>query len=163
TTIQQRQRQTIIVHVSLWYPCPSAQLVTRPNLFGRGVGLVSGVVARREPDCFCFEPRSFHNLYQTPSSGTGSEAVLFKSMEWKYPIYWSADGRFIAYQVAAAKTGMDIWVLPLFGERKTFPLLQTAFNEEHLQFSPDGRWLAYTSDESGRPKIYVQSFPASGS
>jgi hypothetical protein len=48
------------------------------------------------------------------------------------------------------------------GEREPFPFLQTESNEEHAQFSPDGRWLAYTSDASGRPEIYVQSFPASG-
>jgi hypothetical protein len=53
-------------------------------------------------------------------------------------------------------------VLPLTGERQPFPFLQTEFSEEHPQFSPDGRWLAYTSNESGRPEIYVQSFPPSG-
>ena len=52
-------------------------------------------------------------------------------------------------------------MLPLSGKRKPFPFLQTEFSEEHPQFSPDGRWLAYTSNESGRPEIYVQSFPAS--
>ena len=102
-----------------------------------------------------------HNLYHKPASGTGSAAALFRSMDWKYPMDWSADGRFIVYQVVAPKTFSDLWVLPLFGERKPFPFLQTEFSEEHPQFSPDGRWLAYTSNESGKPEIYVQSFPAS--
>jgi eukaryotic-like serine/threonine-protein kinase len=50
----------------------------------------------------------------------------------------------------------------LTGERQPFPFLQTEFSEEHPQFSPDGRWLTYTSNESGRPEIYIQSFPPSG-
>jgi hypothetical protein len=101
------------------------------------------------------------NLYQTPASGTGSEEALFQSTDGKYPMHWSADGRFLVYQVAAPKTFTDIWVLPLTGERQPFPFLQTEFSEEHPQFSPDGRWIAYTSNESGRPEIYVQSFPPS--
>jgi hypothetical protein len=103
-----------------------------------------------------------HDLYHTPSSGTGRTEVLFKSNDWKNPLDWSADGRFIVYQAGGGKTLLDVWVLPLSGEREPFPFLQTECNEEHAQFSPDGRWLAYTSDESGRPEIYVQSFPASG-
>jgi Tol biopolymer transport system component len=54
---------------------------------------------------------------------------------------------------------MDIWVLPTFGDRKPFPFLQTPFNESRAVFSPDGRWVAYQSNESGRPEIYVQAFP----
>jgi protease II len=53
-------------------------------------------------------------------------------------------------------------VLPLFGDRKPIPFLQTEFNEGQGQFSPDGRWMAYASDESGRREVYVQTFPASG-
>jgi serine/threonine protein kinase len=102
-----------------------------------------------------------YNLYHKPASGTGSDAVLFYSMDWKYPIDWSADGRNIVYQVATTKTHSDLWVLPLSRERKPFPFMQTEFTEEHPQFSPDGRWLAYTSNESGTPEIYVQNFPAS--
>jgi serine/threonine protein kinase len=103
-----------------------------------------------------------HNLYHKPASGTGSDEELCQSRDWKYPSDWSADGQSIVYQVAATKTHSDLWVLPLSGERKPFPFLQTEFSEEHPQFSPDGRWLAYTSNESGTPEIYVQSFPASG-
>ena len=60
------------------------------------------------------------------------------------------------------ETGYDLWVLPLEGERKPVPYLQTQFNEQMGQFSPDGRWVAYTSSESGRGEIYIQPYPADG-
>lgn len=59
-------------------------------------------------------------------------------------------------------TGNDLWVLPLFGERKPIPFLQTRFNEFYGVFSPDGRWVAYTSNESGRTEVYVAAFPGAG-
>jgi Tol biopolymer transport system component len=76
-----------------------------------------------------------------------------------FPSDWSSDGRFLTYYRTDPKTGLDIWVLPLDGDRKPFPLIQTEFNESQSQFSPDGRWVAYVSDETGGPQIYVQSFP----
>jgi Tol biopolymer transport system component len=61
------------------------------------------------------------------------------------------------------KTNQDLWALPLTGERKPFPVVQTNFVERNGQFSPDGRWVAYTSTESGQSQVYVQPFPkASG-
>lgn len=59
-------------------------------------------------------------------------------------------------------TGPDLWVLPLTGDRKPFPFVNTAFNEIPGAFSPDGRWIAYTSNESGRPEVYVAPFPGPG-
>ena len=102
------------------------------------------------------------NLYQKNSSGAGSEELLLQSDTAKYVMDWSPDGRFIAYEGQDPKTGTDLWVLPLFGDRKPVPFLQTGFNEGQGQFSPDGRWMAYVSDESGRREVYVQTFPASG-
>ena len=69
------------------------------------------------------------------------------------------DGRFIAFWTLDPKTNGDIWVLPLEGDRKPFPLLHTEFSEKDPKFSPNGKWIAYSSDESGRGEIYVQSFP----
>jgi hypothetical protein len=63
---------------------------------------------------------------------------------------------------AEAKTGYDLWVLPLFGDRKLFPLLTTTFDERFAQISPNGRWVAYQSNESGQDEIYVQAFPGPG-
>ena len=66
------------------------------------------------------------------------------------PTDWSRDGRFIAYTQIAMGATPDIWILPLFGDRKPFPFVATAFSEDAAQFSPDGRWIAYTSNESGQ-------------
>ncbi len=74
---------------------------------------------------------------------------------------WSPDGQLLAYTEVNPTTGYDIWVLRL-GDRKAQPFLRTPFNEGAPQFSPDGRWLAYISDESGRFEIYVQPYPGPG-
>jgi serine/threonine protein kinase len=102
------------------------------------------------------------NLYQRSATGAGKEELLLKTDFNTYPNDWSADGRFILYIVNDAKTQIDMWVLPLFGDQKPFPFLQTEANERGARFSPDGRWIAYISDESGINQVYVQSFPASG-
>ncbi len=102
-------------------------------------------------------------LYQKISSGAGSDELLLRTGQTTFPDDWSLDGRFIIYEIdGGPKTKFDLWVLPLFGDRKPFPFLQTEFTEQHAQFSPDGRFIAYVSDESGRAEVYVQSFPASG-
>ena len=75
---------------------------------------------------------------------------------------WSRDGRYILYRQIDLQVKYDLWVLPLFGERKPFPFLQTEANEAAGVFSPDGRWIAYCSDESGRYEVYVESFPERG-
>ena len=98
-------------------------------------------------------------IYQKLSNGTGNEELLFESELVKTPISWSADGKFILYMIIDPKTGSDGWALPLTGDRKPFPILQTPFNEGHPQISPDGKWIAYASNETGRAEIYIQSFP----
>jgi Tol biopolymer transport system component len=98
------------------------------------------------------------DLYQKPASGTTDEELLLKSNEDKYPTSWSRDGRFLLYTEAGPKGKYELWVLPLGGDKKPFPLLRTDFNERSGQFSPDGRWVAYSSDESGRDEIYVRPF-----
>ncbi len=79
------------------------------------------------------------------------------------PSSWSADGRFIAYTVRGAfPRTSDVWILPLFGERKPFPLVHTNYFEGEAAFSPDGRLIAYTTNESGQPNVFVQPFPEAG-
>src|SRR5215813_3127910 len=94
--------------------------------------------------------------------GAGKEVLLLKTDLTKNPTDWSADGRYILYTVNDPKTKFELWVLPLFGDQKPFPFLQTEFNERFGRFSPDGRWIAYASDESGDWQVYVQNFPAGG-
>jgi serine/threonine-protein kinase len=97
------------------------------------------------------------------TDGSGTEETLVSGDNFiQTPTSWSPDGKFLAYWTAGPETGADIWILPLKGERKPWPFLQTKFNEGEAKFSPDGRWVAYSSDESGRPEVYVQSFPAPG-
>ena len=77
------------------------------------------------------------------------------------PNSWSPDGQQLAYIEINPTTGIDIWVLRM-GDRKPRPFLRTPFSESAPQFSPDGRWLTYVSDESGRSEIYVQPYPGPG-
>jgi hypothetical protein len=99
------------------------------------------------------------NLYVKTLSGTGSEEILLESDEEKTPNSFSSDGRFLAYQSSNPKTKLDLWLLPFFGDRKPTPLIRTENNELGGEISPDNRWLAYTSDETGRWEIYVTTFP----
>jgi len=102
------------------------------------------------------------NLYQKSASGAGNEELLLKTNERKWAGDWSKDGRFLIYTVLSQNTKHDLWVLPMTGEKKPFPFLQSASDEDHGRFSPDGHFIAYSSDESGRYEVYVQTFPVSG-
>jgi serine/threonine protein kinase len=102
------------------------------------------------------------NLYQKASSSAGGDELLLESSLAKFPRDWSMDGRFLLFVQVDPRTLGDLWVLPLFGERKPFPFVNTSFQESHGQFSPDCRWVAYISNESGRFEVYVQPFPGPG-
>ena len=99
-------------------------------------------------------------LYAKASNQAGNEEQLVQSDLVALPVSWAPDGGSIVYVVSDPKTQTDLWVLPLSGDRKAIPLLQTAFRESHGQISPNGKWLAHNSDETGRGEIYVRSFPA---
>jgi Tol biopolymer transport system component len=103
------------------------------------------------------------SLYLKLSSGAGDERLLLKAdAAYKYATSSSRDGRFLLYTVDNPETKTDLWVLPMQGDRKPTPFLRTEFNERSGQFSPDGHWIAYISDESGSDEIYVREF-SSGS
>ena len=99
------------------------------------------------------------NLYSKPADGSGPAERLTESEDVQIPQSWSPDGRVLAF---ITFRGEDIWMLPLEGERKPEPFLDTPFSEEGAEFSPDGRWIAYVSDETGRPEVYVTPYPGPG-
>jgi eukaryotic-like serine/threonine-protein kinase len=103
-----------------------------------------------------------YDLYQKSAGGMGQDELLLHSGTPSSPGFWSADGRFIVYLPFDLKTGNDVWVLPLEGDRKPYPLLQSRYYETNPRPSPDGRWLAYTSNESGRLEVHVTTFPSPG-
>ena len=99
-------------------------------------------------------------IVQKAANGVGELELLLNGVNFPHDI--SPDGRFILFTRRGEKTRLDIWVLPRFGDKKEFPLLNSAFDEREPQVSPDGRWLAYCSDESGSYEIYVRPFSADG-
>jgi Tol biopolymer transport system component len=99
------------------------------------------------------------DLYQRRISGGASEEVLFVSDQDKAPLDWSSDGRFLLFRNTDPRTGYDLWALPFDGPRTPFPVVQSNFEERDGQFAPDGQWVAYQSNESGRVEVYVQPFP----
>jgi dipeptidyl aminopeptidase/acylaminoacyl peptidase len=103
-------------------------------------------------------------LYERATSGTSDDKELLKEPgKVHFPSNWSQDGRFLLYTIYnTPRTGQDLWVLPLQGDRKPVPLLSTDSSEREASFSPDMRWVAYTSTESGRAEIYVRPFLATG-
>ncbi len=103
-----------------------------------------------------------NDLFEKASEGLGEEKPLLKSDELKFACDWSRDGKYIAYSSQGKETAFDIWILPTFGDMKPVPFVKTPFAELRPVFSPDGRFLAYQSNESGRAEIYVQSFPGPG-
>ena len=107
---------------------------------------------------FTSGPEGVFDLYQKPANGAHEAELLLHTDELKTPTDWSRDGRFVIYNSTNAQTKSDIWVLPLAGEKRPVPFLRTQFNEQEGHFSPDGRFVAYQSDESGRDEIYVRTF-----
>jgi hypothetical protein len=98
-------------------------------------------------------------VYRRSANGTGPEELLWKSAEHSHVIDWSPDGRTLVIGVQDPTTSNDLMLLDL-ETRHARPLMQSRFNDRFGRFSPDGKWIAYSSDESGREEIYVQPFPA---
>jgi hypothetical protein len=100
------------------------------------------------------------DVYEKRVDGlAGSETLLVATPENDYTSDLSPDERYLLYETEGSN---DIWALPLFGERKAVPLMQTPFSELNARFSPDGRWVAYLSNESGKFEIWAQPFPGPG-
>ncbi len=100
------------------------------------------------------------NLFWAPADGTGTSERLTTSPLLHRASAWSPDGQVLAFVAFANQ--YDILTLPSAGNRQPTAVTRSRFNETHPDFSPDGRWLAYTSDESGRSEIYAQPYPGPG-
>jgi Tol biopolymer transport system component len=101
-------------------------------------------------------------LYELSANGGGTEKLLLKTSFPKGPSGWSSDGRLLFYSTTHPQTGGDIWALPLFGKREPYPVVRTIADERYGTPSPDGRWLAYISNETGAYEVYVEALPATG-
>ena len=119
-------------------------------------------------------PEKARLVLQTLANRTGAKETLLEAVGTPSrpcgagqcvlaPTDWSADGRFVLYTFGGTfPATSDIWALPLFGERKPFPVAQTEFSESQGTFSPDGQWIAYTTNETGQSNVYVQPFLRTG-
>jgi eukaryotic-like serine/threonine-protein kinase len=101
------------------------------------------------------------SLRQKLVDETAADALLLEGPGNITPDDWSADGRYIVFEDKTSGN-IDLWVLPLFGDRKPFPLLRTEFDESQAVFAPDGHWFAYSSNEGGERNVFVQPFPVTG-
>ncbi len=100
-------------------------------------------------------------LYRKNVDGSGDEEPLLVTGQNPTPTSWSPDGRYLLYTMFNAQGSPDIWVLPLEGGSKPFPFLSTPAEERDGVFSPDGRWVAYYSNQTGARQIYVRPFSSS--
>ena len=101
------------------------------------------------------------NLYLQAIAGTGQAERLADSGHSQTPGSWSPDGRLLAFHETHSDTGFDLWILDSAEGRVTEPYLETQFDEREPNFSPDGKWITYQSDATGRDEIYIGPFPAS--
>src|SRR5262249_32375034 len=110
--------------------------------------------------------KGLFDLYRKNADGTGAEELLYADDMPKNPSSWSPDGGLLLYTAQNPKTSPDIWVLPMTQQSgapaKPYPWLQTPFAEMEAVFSPDGKWVAYQSNESGNMEILVAPVSSPG-
>jgi Tol biopolymer transport system component len=171
-------------YYSIWLsPDEKRVAVERAEMSNIDIWLID--IARNSPTRFTFDPAPDRNpiwspdrsrivfasnrtgrvdLYVKPASGSSNEELLLKTSGGgnPFPSDWSSDGKLILYTEVNAKSTPDIWMLPLEGDRTPKPFLQDDFNKRGAKFSPDRRWIAYSSDESGEEEVYVRPFPGPG-
>jgi len=103
-----------------------------------------------------------HEIYERSADDTGSDR-LTRGEYHRYLCDWSKDGRFLAYTEFHPETGADVWITEADGRSTPRPIARTASSEKEAAFSPDGRWIAYVSDEAGQFEVYVHPFAGRGS
>ena len=109
-----------------------------------------------------FESHNHMSLYLRNIGGSAQDQVLVNDNERKILNDWSPEGNSLVYTTLNPSTKLDLVLLPMSGGKKPIPLLHTPFNESQGRVAPNGRWIAYVSDESGTPEVYVQRFPSLG-
>ena len=101
---------------------------------------------------------SAFDIYKKSANGAGNDELVCQTPQVKEGTDWSPDGKYLLMEIND-QAGSDLWVLPMFGDYKPYPLLNSPFLEAQGHFSPDGKWFAYTSNESGRYEVYLRRFP----
>jgi Tol biopolymer transport system component/DNA-binding winged helix-turn-helix (wHTH) protein len=132
-----------------------------PSRFAARLGLNLSPVWSPDSQTILYASDAPLNLFRKSANGTGAEQRLTKSPNAQFPMDWSRDGRFILYEEEAIPGSQrSLWTLPMrAGDAKPKPYQHTTFNESNGKLSPDTRWVAFQSDESGRFEIYVDQFP----
>jgi serine/threonine-protein kinase len=102
-------------------------------------------------------------IFRRAADGGGNEELIWSLDLHAHVRDWTPDGKSLIFETASPQTNNDIWRLDLEGTPKVTPVVQTPFNEHNSRISPDGHWLAYSSNESGRDEIYIQQYPQGGS
>ncbi|HLN81922.1 MAG TPA: protein kinase, partial [Thermoanaerobaculia bacterium] len=112
---------------------------------------------------YASERRSLNpQIFSRAADGSGNETLLWKSEDPVFPQSWSPDGTAIACLRIRDDGSSDVWILPTDGNRRPTPFLDTPFADVQPEFSPDGRWISYASNESGRFEVYVRPYPGPG-
>ncbi len=107
--------------------------------------------------------RGTMDLYSlTLGGGPATERLELRTQQPKFPTDWSPDDRLVLFNTIGPESGVDIAALHLDGTHQSFDVVKTPANEQHAQFSPDGRWIAYQSDKTGRDEIYLRPYPGPG-
>jgi serine/threonine protein kinase len=131
--------------------------------FTFGVAANNPIWSRDGSEITFMSPRSGPpSLFRKSVRNSGSEEQLFKTLASSLPTDWSPDGETLIYQSIDSVTRWDLWLLPGAEPRTPVPFLRGASNETDGRVSPDGRWIAYVSDESGMPEVYISAFPKGG-
>jgi hypothetical protein len=143
--------------LNLWLMEFSSSVVTRLTFANDDSGPAWSPDGRQI--AFSSSRSGIFQIYRKDAYGGGQEEQLTRGPNNKRVTDWSRDGKFLLYMEEDPKTGVDVWALPLEGDRKPLPLLQTEFDERRAEFSPDGKWIAYESNESGVFEVYVRAVP----
>jgi Tol biopolymer transport system component len=110
---------------------------------------------------FASSRKGMGELYWRDTSGTGQDVLLFASGTQLIVNDWSPDGRWILFSSLSRQTGFDLWTYSV-ADKKAEPWLEGPLDQVNARLSPNGRWIAYDSSESGRSEVYVQAFPDKG-